>query len=82
LSPHEIRLRRRHCRTPIWLLAACDRPQHFINGRTRTATGSRASCFQSDRPPADDDTDLTIINPFDCFVEPYAETFRSPIRRS
>ncbi|MBB3223463.1 transglutaminase family protein [Pseudoduganella umbonata] len=82
LSPHEVRLRPApHARTPILSYSLTVTPQeHFINWQ-QDPYGNYIGRFVF---PEKSDTldftvdlvaDMTVINPFDFFVEKYAETF-------
>ena len=82
LSPHEVRLRPApHARTPILSYSLTVLPQdHFINWQ-QDPYGNYIGRFVF---PEKSDTleftvdlvaDMTVINPFDFFVEKYAETF-------
>jgi len=82
LSPHEVRLRPApHARTPILSYSLTVRPeQHFINWQ-QDPYGNYIGRFvfpeKSDRLEFTVDliADMTVINPFDFFVEKYAEHF-------
>jgi uncharacterized protein (DUF2126 family)/transglutaminase-like putative cysteine protease len=82
LSPHEVRLRPApHARTPILSYSLTVMPeQHFINWQ-QDPYGNYIGRFvfqeKSDRLEFAVDliADMTVINPFDFFVEKYAEHF-------
>jgi transglutaminase-like putative cysteine protease len=82
LSPHEVRLRPApHARTPILAYALTVLPtQHFINWQ-QDPYGNYVGRFvfreKSDVLDITVDlvADMAAINPFDFFLEPYAETF-------
>src|ERR1022692_1022119 len=82
VSPHEVRLRPAlHCRTPILGYSLQIEPaNHFLNwqeepcghGVSRLVFPERVSKLEF---VLDLVADMTVINPFDFFVEPYAESF-------
>ena len=82
LSPHEVRLRPApHARTPILSYSLSVQPeQHFINWQ-QDPYGNYIGRFvfpeKADHLEFTVDlvADMTVINPFDFFVEKYAETF-------
>src|SRR6195952_5333144 len=82
LSPHEVRLRPApHARTPILSYSLSVLPQeHFINWQ-QDPYGNYIGRFvfpeKADKLEFTVDlvADMTVINPFDFFVEKYAETF-------
>jgi uncharacterized protein (DUF2126 family)/transglutaminase-like putative cysteine protease len=82
LSPHEVRLRPApHARTPILSYSLTVEPkEHFINWQ-QDPYGNYIGRFvfpeKADKLEFTVDlvADMTVINPFDFFIEPYAATF-------
>ena len=81
VSPHEIRLRPApHCRTPINSYSLTVTPKHFINWQQDPFGNWLARLVFADKTTelkvmVDLVADMTVINPFDFFVEKFAETF-------
>jgi len=82
LSPHEVRLRpAAHCRTPIDSYSLTVRPaKHFLNWQQDPYGNWLARIVFPDKAreleiTVDLVADMTVINPFDFFVDPSAERF-------
>ena len=82
LSPHEVRLRpAAHARTPILAYSLTIEPEtHFTNWQQDPYGNYIARIVFPERAEflsftVDLIADMTVINPFDFFVEKYAETF-------
>ena len=82
LGPHLVRLRPApHCRTPISAYSLSVAPeQHFLNWQQDAFGNHLAQLVFPERATELDITvdliaDLTSINPFDFFIDPYAERY-------
>ena len=82
LSPHEVRLRpAAHCRTPIESYSLTVEPEkHFINWQQDPYGNWLARLVFPEKTTAlcitvDLVAEMTVINPFDFFIEQYAEVF-------
>ena len=82
LSPHEVRLRPApHCRTPILSYSLNAKPeQHFINWQ-QDIFGNYIARFVFPEKARELEitvdlvADMTVVNPFDFFMESYADRF-------
>ena len=84
VSPHEIRLRpAAHCRTPILSYSLKVEPaEHFVNWQQDAYGNFIARAASSERTrelsiEVDLTADMTVINPFDFFVDEQAERYPS-----
>ena len=82
LSPHEVRLRpAAHCRTPIESYSLSVKPaKHFLNWQQDPYGNWVARLVFPEKSRSLEITvdlvaDMTVINPFDFFVDPSAEKF-------
>jgi uncharacterized protein (DUF2126 family) len=82
LSPHEIRLRPApHCRTPVLGYSLKVTPDKYFLNWQQDPYGNWVARLVFTEPAAaldivvDLTADMTVTNPFDFFVEPYAERF-------
>ena len=82
LSPHEIRLRPApHCRTPVLSYSLNVKPErHFINWQQDSFGNHIARVVFPEKTrelevTVDLVADMTVINPFDFFMESYAQHF-------
>ena len=83
IAPHEIRLRPApNCRTPILSYSLNVQPaDHFINWQQDVFGNHIARVVFKDKKAraleitVDLVADMTVINPFDFFIEPYAENY-------
>jgi uncharacterized protein (DUF2126 family)/transglutaminase-like putative cysteine protease len=82
LSPHEVRLRpASHCRTPIESYSLSVKPEkHFINWQQDPYGNWLARLVFPEKTSelsitVDLVAEMTVINPFDFFIEAYAEKF-------
>src|SRR5882762_5561886 len=82
LSPHVVRLRPApHCRTPVVSYSLTVTPEeHFINWQQDPYSNRMARLMFPKKTrelsvEVDLVAELTVINPFDFFVEPYAQMY-------
>jgi transglutaminase-like putative cysteine protease len=82
LSPHEIRLRPApHCRTPVLGYSLNVAPERYFLNWQQDPYGNWVARLVFTEPAekldivVDLTADMTVVNPFDFFVEPYAEKY-------